>query len=90
MKLLVLTDRAGRILSIVRTQVLPAKGKMASKEEIEAAKKMEVGMRAFDDKRQVVNTIEVSQEFAQMSLRELQRVARVDLSGKRPRIMRKP
>ena len=89
MKVTVLTDKTGRILSIVTPGARPAKGKAATREEIAAAAKMQVGVQPLDDKEQQVHELELPAEFAKMEALDLHEKARIDMSGKTPRIVRK-
>ena len=85
MKVSVIADTHGRIAAIGTSQVRPARGQFASREEIELAKKMSVGMRPGVDQR--LHTIDLPEEFAKTPFKELLRIAQVDLSGAIPRVI---
>lgn len=89
MKATILTDKTGRIMATASPGARPAKGKNATREEIEAAAKMEVGVQPVDDKLHIVHHLELPAEFAKMEAQDLHEKARIDLSGKTPRIVRK-
>jgi hypothetical protein len=89
MKVIVLTDRSGQILSIANTEVRPAKGKSATREEIAAAVRMRVGVHPFNEREQLAHELELPAEFANMSPHDLHEQTRIDLSGKSPRMVRK-
>ena len=89
MKMTVMTDGKGNILAIGRTDVRSAKGKSATAAEIAAAKTMQVGLAPIDAKKHKVHSIELPADLAKLSVRDLHRLTRLDLSGKVARIVRK-
>jgi hypothetical protein len=89
MKMTVMTDSKGKILVIGPSEVRPAKGRSATAAEIAAAPKIRVGITPVDAKKHHVHSLELPAELAKFSVRDVQRLARVDLSGKTARLVRK-